>query len=84
MKNIYLSSVKKLLVLLMLISSLGVTAQTSVTIQPDRIGCVGDTIHIPIHVTGTNVYNMAFYITYDHVLKVKKRFEYLKSLSKNE
>ncbi|MDD4554387.1 MAG: cohesin domain-containing protein, partial [Bacteroidales bacterium] len=66
MKNIYLSSVKKLLVLLMLISSLGVTAQTSVTIQPDRIGCVGDTIHIPIHVTGTNVYNMAFYITYDH------------------
>jgi len=66
MKNIYLSSVKKLLVLLMIISSLGVTAQTSVTIQPDRIGCVGDTIHIPIHVTGTNVYNMAFYITYDH------------------
>ncbi|MFZ4521494.1 MAG: T9SS type A sorting domain-containing protein [Bacteroidales bacterium] len=44
----------------------GTNAQATVTLQPNRSGCVGDTIHVPIHVTGSNIMNMAFYVTYDH------------------
>ncbi|MDP1622242.1 MAG: T9SS type A sorting domain-containing protein [Bacteroidales bacterium] len=44
----------------------GTNPQATVTLQPDRSRCVGDTVHIPIHVSGVNIHNMSFYISYDH------------------
>lgn len=44
------------------------TTQATVTIQPDRIVSTGDTIHVPIHLTGETIQSMEFFITYDHTI----------------
>ncbi len=44
----------------------GTNAQATVTLQPNRSACIGDTVHVPIHVTGADLKNMTFYVTYDH------------------
>ncbi|HPS63767.1 MAG TPA: T9SS type A sorting domain-containing protein, partial [Bacteroidales bacterium] len=43
----------------------GSNLQASVTLQPDRQVCAGDTVHVPIRVTGSNIHCMSFYISYD-------------------
>lgn len=44
------------------------TTQATVTIQPDRVVTTGDTIHVPIHLTGQTIHSMEFFITYDHTI----------------
>ena len=67
MKNITSILKKGLLVLFICASNLITLAQSSATLQPDRAGlCVGDTIHVPIHLTGTDIYQTDFYIDYNH------------------
>ena len=43
-------------------------SQTIVSVYPDRSKSIGDTIHVPVHLTGNNILNMAFYLDYDHSL----------------
>ncbi len=68
MKRRYISLVKGLLVLFIGMSSvLAFAAGSSATLQPNRTGLnVNDTIHVPIHLTGVDIFNMAFYIIYNH------------------
>ncbi len=54
-----------------------VRSQTSASIQPDRTRNVGDTVQIPVHITGTNVLNMAFYVDYDHTILTPHSTPYL-------
>lgn len=42
--------------------------QATVNSGPNRSKCLGDTVQIPIRITGQNVLNMALYITYDHTI----------------
>jgi len=44
----------------------GTNPQASVTLLPDRSTFVGDTIHVPVHVTGWNIKDLNFYVSYDH------------------
>lgn len=48
--------------------SVRINAQTTVSMMPDRAKIIGDTLHVPIHLTGTGILNMAFYIDYDHLI----------------
>ena len=68
-----------LLMMATLISS-GVVSQNIVTLQPDRMKCIGDTLQVPIQLTGVNVFNMVFYITYDHNLLVPYATPYMQVL----
>lgn len=52
----------------LLLCSAPVRSQTSASIQPDRTRNVGDTVQIPVYITGTNVLNVAFYVDYDHTI----------------
>ena len=44
----------------------GTNPQAAVTLLPNHTACVGDTVHVPIHVTGTHIHNLALYVSYDH------------------
>ena len=85
MKNNLLPFTKILLILFLSISSVlslaqnpgmrisnsGPSVAASVTLQPDKTGfCVGDTLHIPVHITGDNVFSVTLYIEYDHTVFV--------------
>ncbi len=39
--------------------------QASVTLQPDRAVCQGDTIHIPVGITGSFIHSATLFISYD-------------------
>lgn len=53
------------------------TSAAAASIQPNRTGVVGDTVHIPIHLTGTSIYNMVFYITYNHSILTPYSIPYM-------
>ncbi len=42
------------------------TSPATASLLPNRTVNVGDTMHVPIHLTGSSIFNMVFYITYDH------------------
>ena len=69
MKTIYLNSTKILLAFLICLSSTYAFTQSSAALLPYRIGlCTGDTVHVPIHLTGLDIFQMDFYIDYNHTV----------------
>jgi hypothetical protein len=57
-----------LLLIALIVNTFWSNAQTVVSIQPDRAKALGDTVQVPIRLTGENILNMAFYVTYDHTI----------------
>ncbi len=42
--------------------------QGTVSLQPDLTRCAGDTLHVPVHLNGNDLYSLELFITYDHTL----------------
>ncbi|HNY03299.1 MAG TPA: hypothetical protein PKG48_11955, partial [Bacteroidales bacterium] len=77
MKNLYLFRAMTLLLLFTLLTGQTLPAQkpspnapgvsASLTLQPDITGkCVGDTVYVPIHITGDDVLSLQLTLDYDH------------------
>ena len=66
MKNISSPFVKTMLVAVIMLSSMVVNVQSSISLQPNINGkCPGDLVLIPVYVTGNNVNSLSIYFDFD-------------------
>jgi len=74
MKNFYLTFGKILLVLFIMLSSMVVSAQSSISLQPNITGkCPGDLVLVPVYVTGSTVNTLSIYFDFDRTVLTDPR-----------